>query len=113
MGRRRVLGALLLYFTLAQAGLTLSPWRPEEGWEEPGSLWRSAAFHRSVALLAALTFALPSLYMIVANYRLTLFTGKNAYLMGLDSNADVLESLVLAVLFAVAASAVREPEDLS
>lgn len=108
-----MIGALLLYLAVAQAGLGLAPWRLEENWEEPGSVWRSSAFQRSVALLAGLTFALPSVYMILANYRLTLFTGKNAYLLGLDSNADVLESLVLTALFAAAAAAVRDPEDLS
>ena len=43
-----------------------------------------------------------SLYMILANYDVVPFTGKNAYLFGLDSLGDVMEALVL-LMIAVAA----------
>ena len=33
--------------------------------------------------------------MVLANYGLVLFTGKNIYHLGLDSGSDVVESLVL------------------
>ena len=41
------------------------------------------------------------LYMVLANYGLVLFTGKNVYLLGLDSVGDVLESLALLGLASV------------
>ena len=44
---------------------------------------------------AAATVVGAGLYMILANYGLVLFTGKNVYLLGLDSVGDVLESLAL------------------
>jgi Na+/H+-dicarboxylate symporter len=48
---------------------------------------------------------------VLANYRLTLFTGKNPYLLGLDSTADVLEALVLAVLVGLGAAVARDAEE--
>ncbi|NNF28446.1 MAG: hypothetical protein HKN73_14575 [Gemmatimonadetes bacterium] len=44
---------------------------------------------------AAATMVGAGLYMVLANYGLVLFTGKNVYLLGLDSVGDVLESLAL------------------
>jgi len=103
------IGLILILLTAASAGLSLAPWRSAEEWsgwapDRPAEVWRV------IACLSALTFAIPSLYMILANYRLTLFTGKNAYLLGLDSTADVLESLALAVLFALGSAISREEE---
>jgi len=94
-----VIGVVLIFITAALAGWRLVPWRVDD-WSSPASLWRDPCFLRLVAVLSALTFAVPSLYMILANYRLTLFTGKNVYLLGVDSTTDVLESLLLAGLFA-------------
>lgn len=54
-----------------------------------------------VAFVALLALALPSLYMILANLNLVLFTGKNLALLSLSSLSDVLQSgglLALAVL---------------
>lgn len=48
--------------------------------------------------VAAVAFAVPGIYMILANLNLVLFSGKNAPLLGLNSLSDALETgLVLAV----------------
>lgn len=51
--------------------------------------------HATLAALLLLTFACSGLYMVLANYGLTFFTGKNVYLLGLDSVSDALEGGVL------------------
>jgi hypothetical protein len=51
-----------------------------------------------VALVALLSVAVPSLYMILANLNLVLFTGKNLSLLSLNSLSDVLQSGVLLAL---------------
>lgn len=48
-----------------------------------------------MARLMAMSFSLTSVYMLAANWGLTPFTGRNMYLLGLDSNGDLLESAVL------------------
>lgn len=53
--------------------------------------------------MAILTFTTASVYMILANAGLTFFTGKNTYLLGLDSIGDVLESTILLAMFAYSA----------
>ncbi len=45
-----------------------------------------------IATVAAMAFSLPSLYMILGNLNLVLFTGKNCGLLALNSVSDVLES---------------------
>lgn len=62
-----------------------------------------------VGALALAVFACSSLYMVLANYGLVFFTGKNVYLLGLDSVSDALEALVLLALGAAgwAAAAAR------
>jgi hypothetical protein len=45
-----------------------------------------------VGLAALLAVALPSLYMLLANLNLVLFTGKNTSLLALNSLSDLLES---------------------
>jgi len=45
--------------------------------------------------------------MILANHELLLLTGKNAYLLGLDSAGDVMEFLGLLLLIAFGASSAR------
>lgn len=55
-----------------------------------------------LALATLFTVALAGLYMILANYGLTFFTGKNVYLLGLDSVGDALESLALLGMAALA-----------
>jgi hypothetical protein len=55
-----------------------------------GRRWgRQGAWIATAALLA---FALPGIYMILANLNLLLFTGKNATLLALNSTSDVLEA---------------------
>ncbi|MEM7586205.1 MAG: hypothetical protein AAF560_22630 [Acidobacteriota bacterium] len=51
-----------------------------------------------MALVALLAIALPSVYMILANLNLVLFTGKNMSLLSLNSISDVLQGGVLASL---------------
>lgn len=51
-----------------------------------------------VAFVALLSLVLPSLYMILANLNLVLFTGKNLALLSLNSLSDVLQSGGLAAL---------------
>jgi len=105
-GPAGTIGVLLLYFLAANLGWRLAPWGSEADDDEPSGLTG-----RSLALLAGLTFSTASLYMLLANYRLTLFTGKNPYLLGLDSTADLLEALVLAVLFALGSAYARAEDD--
>lgn len=49
----------------------------------------------AAAVLFLFTLAFAGLYMVLANFGMALFTGKNVYVLGLDSIGDVLESLVL------------------
>lgn len=52
----------------------------------------------ALAAVAFLVFAIPGLYMILANLNLVLFSGKNAPLLGVNSLSDALETgLVLAL----------------
>lgn len=86
------LAALLLYLAF---GVIARPWL--EG--------SDAA--RVTAFLAALTISVSSIYMILANHELLLLTGKNAYLLGLDSAGDVIEVIVLVLMIAYGAAAAR------
>ncbi len=105
-GPAGTIGVLLLYFLAVHLGWRLAPWGSEaDGDDSP------ALAGRALALLSGLTFGTASLYMLLANYRLTLFTGKNPYLLGLDSTADLLEALLLAVLFALGSSYARTEDD--
>lgn len=65
----------------------------------------SALFRRLLASSALLTLAGAGLYMVLANYGLVLFTGKNVYLLGLDSLGDVLEAVALLGVAALALGA--------
>jgi hypothetical protein len=62
-----------------------------------------------VSALALTVFACSSLYMVLANYGLVFFTGKNVYLLGLDSVSDALEGLVLLALGAAGWVAAQRP----
>ena len=48
-----------------------------------------------MARLMAMSFAFTSVYMLAANWGLAPFTGRNMYLLGLDSNGDLMESSFL------------------
>ncbi len=99
-------GLILLYLALGLCGLQLAPWRQEDEFETDAR----GEVGKAVGALAALTLAIPSIYMVLANYRLTLFTGKNAYLLGLDSTGDLLETVILALVFASLAGLARDDD---
>ncbi|HEV7764549.1 MAG TPA: hypothetical protein VGQ76_06070 [Thermoanaerobaculia bacterium] len=65
-----------------------------------------------VAAVAGVTIAVASVYMILANHELVLLTGKNAYLFGLDSAGDVLETLGLLLVIAYGAAVARDSADV-
>ena len=106
-GLAGILGLILVYLLAAVAGSDLPPWRK---WyrEELSRVSGTQEFWAALGCLAALTLALPSIYMILANYGVLLFTGRNTYLMGLDSTADLLETLTLSLLFGFGAATVRD-----
>ncbi len=99
---------MLLYMMFAAAGPRLAPGGVDDEQLEPGA---ASGLLVITGWLAALTLAVPSVYMVLANYRLTLFTGKNAYLLGLDSTADVLESLALVLVAALGAAMLDNPAE--
>jgi hypothetical protein len=66
----------------------------------------------AVAYVAAATIAVASIYMILANHELLLLTGKNVYLLGLDSAGDVIETMALLLVIAYGFAAIR-PDDPS
>ncbi|MBE7495316.1 MAG: hypothetical protein HS117_10235 [Verrucomicrobiaceae bacterium] len=63
-----------------------------------------------LALLAGMSFALVSIYMMAANYGLLPFTGRNMYFLGLNSWSDIAESfaLVFLILLGIARARFRE-----
>jgi len=85
LGKLGLLGLALLYLTpLAWLAAAVARWRSAASPLAEQGLWLAA-----VALLAV---AVPSLYMILANLNLVMFTGKNCALLALNSLSDVLES---------------------
>ncbi len=66
---------------------------PHAGRRNPINSWSRP--ERMLAATALLTFSTAGAYMILANYGLVMFTGKNVYLLGLDSLGDTLEALFL------------------
>lgn len=97
------LAALLLYLLFPVAARDWLPWSNEYPSDEtpPGP---------TIAFLAAATIAVSSIYMILANHELLLLTGKNAYLLGLDSAGDVIETMVLALLIAYGSTLARDDD---
>lgn len=67
-------------------------------------------FGRHLSLLAALALGLTSLYMMGANTGLLPFTGRNMYLLGLNSLGDVAETAVLVLLIIAGLSLQESPE---
>jgi hypothetical protein len=93
-------GALLTAIAaLAAAGaFAASAWngtRQPPSDATPGDESMQPGVYGTLAALLLLTFACSGLYMVLANYGLTFFTGKNVYLLGLDSVSDALEGGVL------------------
>lgn len=87
MGRLGLLGLVLLYLVplLGLAFFAAPAAGPSTG---RGPLVRQALWLSLVALLA---FAVPSLFMVLGNLNMALFTGKNLSLLGVNSLSDVLE----------------------
>ncbi len=85
---------LLLYLSFVVLTRDWLPWQTQD-------VPRSAPV---IGFLAAATIAVSSIYMILANHELLLLTGKNAYLLGLDSAGDVIEVIVLVMLIAYGAT---------
>jgi hypothetical protein len=83
-------GVLLLGVLYVLVGA--SCWRGRRP-QRPDS--RERYFFGTLGELCFTTFALSSLWMLLANLNLVPFTGKNAYLLGLDSGGDIVESAVL------------------
>lgn len=94
--------ALLIYLLFAIIASDWLPWSAAYGADErPGP---------AVAFVAAATIAVSSIYMILANHELLLLTGKNAYLLGLDSAGDVIEVIVLVLLIAYGSTVLRDDD---
>ncbi|HET8773243.1 MAG TPA: hypothetical protein VFP80_05610 [Thermoanaerobaculia bacterium] len=92
--------ALLIYLLFA---IIASDWLPWIGDAE-------ARPEPAMAFVASATIAVSSIYMILANHELVLLTGKNAYLLGLDSAGDVIEVIVLVAVIAWGSSFAREDD---
>jgi hypothetical protein len=91
-GLAGILGLTLIYLgLLALVAFSNRPYGNLDPLSRQGS-W--------IATLAVLAVSLPSLYMILANLNLVLFTGKNCNLLSLNSTSDVLESAFLLALAA-------------
>lgn len=88
MGRLGLLGLVLLYLVplLGLAFFAAPAGGPSTG---RGPLVRQALW---LALVALLAFAVPSLFMVLGNLNMALFTGKNLSLLGINSLSDVLEA---------------------
>lgn len=87
---------LLLYLLFSVIARVWLPWHGDGASPAP-----------AIAAVAAVTITVSSIYMILANHELLLLTGKNAYLLGLDSAGDVMEFLVLLLLIAYGARVAR------
>lgn len=99
-GLAGTVAALLIYLLFAVIASEWLPWvASTDSRPEP-----------AIAFVAAATIAVSSIYMILANHELLLLTGKNAYLLGLDSAGDVIEVMVLAVLFAWGSTFLRDDD---
>jgi len=97
--------ALLTYLLFAIIASGWLPWSETSVSDERPS--------PAVAFVAAATIAVSSIYMILANHELLLLTGKNAYLLGLDSAGDVIEVIMLVLLIAYGSTVMRDDEDVS
>jgi len=95
-GLAGTLAALLAYLLFSFIARAWLPWHGDGSTPAP-----------AIAAVAAATITVSSVYMILANHELLLLTGKNAYLLGLDSAGDVMELLVLLLLIAYGARVAR------
>jgi hypothetical protein len=85
--------------------------RDETTPRDPRDEFRPLPANVLLAALALLTVTCSGLYMILANYGLAFFTGKNVYLLGLDSISDALEATILLAGAAAALAWKEQPHD--
>ena len=109
-GLAGTLAMLLLYSLFGYLGYRLMPGAASSTASGTSISMRGSPLS-IIAAVAAGTIAVASVYMILANHELVLLTGKNAYLFGLDSAGDVLETFALLLVIAYGASAVRDASD--
>jgi hypothetical protein len=88
---------LLVYALMGALGMRAAPWTDGRG--------LAAGM---IECVAAATIAFSSIYMILANHELVLLTGKNVYLLGLDSAGDLVEFVFLMFLIAYGAAVRRD-----
>lgn len=115
-----LLGTFGLLFMLAAVGVAPVVLRPApsseddrpSGGPEPSSSEEKCRpeLFRMLSLAALWSFSLAGIYMILANYSWTLFTGKNVYLLAPDSLSDTAEALLLLGLGAWAWTQWKERE---
>jgi len=86
-GLAGTVAVLLIYLLFSVIARSWLPWYQEARSPAP-----------AIAAVAAVSITVSSIYMILANHELLLLTGKNAYLLGLDSAGDVMEFLVLLLI---------------
>jgi len=91
-GLAGTLALLLLHLVIFLIGRLAAPWT--------GDAHAARSPAGAVAYVAAATIAVSSIYMILANHELLLLTGKNVYLLGLDSAGDVIETMALLLVMA-------------
>jgi hypothetical protein len=100
-GLAGTLALLILHLSIFLIGRLAAPWIASPKTAQT----RSPA--GAVAYVAAATIAVASIYMILANHELLVLTGRNVYLLGLDSAGDVIESMALLLVIAYGLAAIR------
>ena len=91
---------------LWSSGASVAASEAPEEFLPPADPWANPL--RVLSVAALVSFAAAGVYMILANYGLVLFTGKNVYLLGLDSLGDTLEALALIAMGVGAWTLARE-----
>jgi hypothetical protein len=110
-----LVGLLLLAAVVVALGPRLGVrtswwWGTEDGPDPTPASGEPDPLHRVLALASLYVVAFAGFYMVLANYGLVFFTGKNVYLLGLDSVGDALETLALFGMAALALGMERPPE---
>ncbi|MFP5246015.1 MAG: hypothetical protein ACLGH0_04930, partial [Thermoanaerobaculia bacterium] len=109
-GLAGTIAMLLLYALFGYLGWRLTPWaRTQQSFFATRT--NAVTAIPIIAAVTALTIAIASIYMILANHELVLLTGKNAYLFGLDSAGDVLETMMLLLILAYCLASMRDAAD--
>jgi hypothetical protein len=100
-GLAGTLALLILHLAIFLIGRLAAPWIASAKAAQACSAAGAAAY------VAAATIAVASIYMILANHELLVLTGRNVYLLGLDSTGDVIESMALLLVIAYGLAAIR------